>query len=211
MRTADDTLVIGGGTVKVLDATGGEVKVGGSLVQFGGQDLHGEFFTPETYFGAQLASKGEAVLDTMFNHGIPTHDSLKALTARQYPPVTVTKSDSGLMASVILRQREEYEAMLAELAQSGKLGWSSGSAPHTVQKKESGEITRWPLVEASLTPTPAEPKAHAVPLKSLIEEPQQEEEPIINSLKAIRRDLRRAGLTSSIRSLSRTIQGPRPT
>jgi hypothetical protein len=84
------------------------------------------------------------------------------------------RTDAGIVAEVILDRRDEYESMLAELADAGKLGWSSGSAPHAVRKGADGEITRWPLIEGSLTPTPAEPRASAVPLKALAGEPQKE-------------------------------------
>lgn len=204
---ADDTLVYWGGEVKITDQSDGEITVGGPLVQYGGRDLEGEYFTSDTYFGAQLATQGKAVLDTMFNHGMPSDDSLQELAARRYPPVTVTKADTGLMAEVILRQRDEYEALLARMADEGALGWSSGTAPHATERTEDGEITSWPLLEASLTHWPAEPRTRAVPLKSLVgQEPEEQQDPIIHSLQDVKRDLRGAALASSIRTLSRTIR-----
>jgi hypothetical protein len=45
-----------------------------------------------------------------------------------------------------------------ELVDQGALGWSSGSLPHLVDVATDGYIRRWPIVEGSLTPTPAEPR-----------------------------------------------------
>ncbi|MCY3778915.1 MAG: phage major capsid protein, partial [Chloroflexi bacterium] len=40
----------------------------------------------------------------------------------------------------------------------GILSWSSGSLPHLGEVGADGQIKRWPIVEGSLTPTPAEPR-----------------------------------------------------
>ena len=44
----------------------------------------------------------------------------------------------------------------------GVLSWSSGSLPHLVEVGAEGRIKRWPIVEGSLTPTPAEPRHSCV-------------------------------------------------
>jgi HK97 family phage major capsid protein len=65
--------------------------------------------------------------------------------------------------------RDEYERAVYGLAEKGKLGWSSGTAPHLVERNKS-HITRWPLgLDASLTPIPADPGNRAMPLKSWAE------------------------------------------
>jgi hypothetical protein len=54
---------------------------------------------------------------------------------------------------------DEYGSMIAKLCKQGKMGFSSGAAGHLVERKSMGgaaEITRWPIAEASITPTPAE-------------------------------------------------------
>jgi hypothetical protein len=71
--------------------------------------------------------------------------------------------------------RDEYEKAVYKMAEDGKLGWSSGTASHLVTRKaiktDSGtvhEVLTWPLgIDASLTPTPAEPRAAAYTIKSL--------------------------------------------
>jgi hypothetical protein len=76
--------------------------------------------------------------------------------------------------------------MIQELAKSGKLGYSSGATGHMVERKKMAdgryEITRWPIGEASLTPTPAEPMNMVKSLKDMygdMEDDGMEEEIMI--------------------------------
>jgi hypothetical protein len=163
MRNQADTLVFYGGEVKAL----GEGRVSGYCVRFGGKDLTGEFFTKDTYFGKHEGNG----MDVRFHHGFPV-DSTKAAQelARHHfkNAVEVTKDDIGLLATVVLDMANDYEKMLYELAEKKALGWSTGSAGHLVEIGEDGEIKEWPIIECSLTPTPAEPRNRVAPLKSLI-------------------------------------------
>jgi hypothetical protein len=76
----------------------------------------------------------------------------------------------------LLDLRSGYEAKLYGLVQAGKLGWSSGTAPHLVERKAIGDgrhqIEQWPLgLDASYTPTPAGGLVvNAGTMKSLLEE-----------------------------------------
>jgi HK97 family phage major capsid protein len=76
----------------------------------------------------------------------------------------------GVFAEIIIGARNEYEKMIADAGLAGALGWSSGTAPHLVDRKPAGkaqEIIKWPLgFDASLTPTPAEPRNGAIALKT---------------------------------------------
>jgi hypothetical protein len=81
---------------------------------------------------------------------------------------------------------DQYQKMIQELAKSGKLGYSSGATGHMVERKKMSdgryEITRWPIGEASLTPTPAEPMNMVKSLKDMygdMEDGMEEEEMII--------------------------------
>jgi HK97 family phage major capsid protein len=57
--------------------------------------------------------------------------------------------------------------MVVQLVEKGALGWSSGSVGH-LTRRSGKSITQWPIVELSLTPTPAEPRTLGVELiKSL--------------------------------------------
>jgi phage head maturation protease len=155
-----DTLVYIGGAVKALD--GG--KVGGYLVRFStaaDPDLAGDYFTAATDFGLDLSAKTRV----MFHHGFDAK-----LGRRRIAVADLKADDVGVWAEAILEERDEYEKAIGEMVRKGKLGWSSGSAAHLVEREPDGKamrITAWPIAEASLTPTPAEPRAVAVPLKSL--------------------------------------------
>lgn len=157
----DITIAIGGtGAVKAL----GNGKVGGYLVQFStanDPDLSGEYFTVNTDFDVEDG----AATAVYYHHGLD-----KTLKARKLGTGTIKKDTIGVWVEAQLALRDEYEKHIYKLAEQGKLGWSSGTAVHLAEYKPAGkatEITRWPLgLDASLTPTPAEPRTRVLPLKS---------------------------------------------
>lgn len=72
------------------------------------------------------------------------------------------------------RQEElakQYQDMIDDMIDSGKLAWSSGTLPNAYETdKSTGHIKCWPIVEGSLTPTPAEPLGTRVStMKSLFD------------------------------------------
>lgn len=157
-----DTLVFMGSTVKAL----GNGKVGGHLVLYGNPneaDFVGEYFTKSTEF--------------LFNDGAQSpvyyqHGQDPVLKQRVIGKGQMTRDEFGVWFEAQLEMRDEYERAIYDLAERGKLGWSSGTAPHLVERKAAGagkfEITRWPLaLDATLTPTPMDWRNRAVPLKSL--------------------------------------------
>lgn len=166
----EDGFVNFGDEVKAVKMDDGSVKLAGYLIRFGDAtktDLTGDYFTKDTDFG------DAAVSDGWFNHRVPVEYKGKRVTYKeQLPDVTLSKDDIGIFAEIVLGARNEYEKMIAELGLQKALGWSSGTAPHLVDRKQVGnayEITRWKLgLDASLTPTPAEFRNSVVPIKSLI-------------------------------------------
>lgn len=163
-----------GKTVKTMDEQPG--KIGGLLVYYTdakNKDLDEEYFTPETYLGAQ---KGNGV-DTIFHHGQPLRlpagvdaaqkARVDALSRKILPPVKTTLTDVGLWADVVLDLSDEYEKAVYDLAAAGRLSWSSGAVGHLVEKEPDGKITRWIIGEASLTPTPARPFQKVFPAEKL--------------------------------------------
>ena len=161
---APETVVAFGDAVKAL----GEGKIGGYLVRFSDaanpadRDLEGEYFTKATYFGPR---HGDGA-DTLFHHGMPVAEGLEALADRLLPPIKTTVDEIGIWAETVLNMADEYEKLIYELAAQGKLGWSSGAPGHMV-RRVGPQITRWPIAEGSLTPTPAEPRNRVVSLKTL--------------------------------------------
>jgi HK97 family phage major capsid protein len=89
------------------------------------------------------------------------------------------KDDNGILIDAILFNREQYIQALESL------GWSSGTASHLVDYERGEKSTwlkTWPLgLDASMTPTPAEPRNTVIPLKSLSDLlppiPEKESEP----------------------------------
>jgi len=159
-----ETVVWLGDAVKALDDEG---KIGGYLVRFStaaDPDLAGDFFTPLTDFGNAKSSP------ILYHHGLD-----KTLKARSLGLGDLKTDDVGVWLEGQLNLRDDYEQAIFEMAKQGKLGWSSGTASHLVQRKAVGkswEITSWPLgLDASLTPTPCEPRTKAIPLKSIVNQP----------------------------------------
>ena len=164
-----DTLVAFGDAVKAVLQEDGSVKLGGYLVRFTSPkrpDLAGDFFTAETQFGPSQKSLA------WFNHCYPVSYEDKSVEyTDMLGEATLTKDEIGIFAEIVLKARNAYEKVIAELGLAGKLSWSSGTAPHLVSRKQVGgayHITRWPIgLDASLTPTPAEPRNVVLPIKSL--------------------------------------------
>jgi HK97 family phage major capsid protein len=156
----EKTLIYSGSTVKALD----NGRIGGYLVRFSSAkapDLTGDFFTAETDFGPHLKTP------VLYQHGMDVK-----MGRRVIGEGAIRADDIGVWIEAQLEMRDEYEKSIYEMAKAGKLGWSSGTASHLVERVPSGkamQITRWPLgLDASLTPTPAEPRNQAVTLKSIM-------------------------------------------
>jgi hypothetical protein len=165
-----DTLIFPGGECKAL----ADGRVGGYLVLFGDAkraDLSGDFFTAETDFGLDQHTKSRIY----FDHGL--NPTLKKLYVGE---VELKIDAKGVFADGVIKARDEYSKQVKEiigkdlpaLIAGKKLGWSSGTAAHLVEREPVGDawkITAWPLgLDASLTATPCEPRTLAVPLKSWI-------------------------------------------
>lgn len=170
-KSAGDVLVFDGAEVKYIGDVDGGVHVGGYLVTFSdadNTDIVGDYFTKETDFGFDDEQKS---LPVYFNHGAPIkfRDGGDITIKRRIGAGTVTKDDIGLFIDAIIYNHDEYERAIS--SQMKSLGWSSGAVNYLVEREYTNNgvafIKRWPLGEASLTPTPAEPKNKAVELKSL--------------------------------------------
>ena len=176
-KLTDDMLIAWGGAVKAL----GEGRVGGIGVRFTNaddRDLEGEYFTEKTYYGARNGDGADCWIDHGFQ--IIEGEQGKQWADHLLSPVKATKEESGLWVETLCDMADEYEAMVYEMVEAGKLGWSSATAGHMRRVTDDGEITRWPIVEFSLTPTPAEPRNRVMTLKAykaLSTEPPQADPP----------------------------------
>ena len=153
-----ESLVYPGSTIKDL----GNGRIGGHLVLFttaADPDLTGDYFTAKTDFAVKASTNPML----FYNH---TFDDV--IGDRELGDASVKVDDTGVWVEAQLALRDEYERKIYEMAKAGKLGWSSGTAGHLVRRKKVGksyEITKWPIVEASLTPTPAEPRTSVMSMK----------------------------------------------
>jgi HK97 family phage major capsid protein len=160
MEPESDQLIYFGGEVKSL----GGGKIGGYLVRFTGPDdtdLEGDYFTSDTVFGKA------ADLDLYWNHGLDIKIGRESIGEG-----SLKKDEWGLWMEGVLDERKEYEKYIEKLIGEGKVGFSSGAVGHLVERERTGKsfwIKRWPIGEASLTHTPAEPRNSAVPIKSLLQ------------------------------------------
>ena len=133
--------------------------VKGYLVRFGDTatpDLDGDYFTCQTDFGFPAKAASRVPLNLYYHHGMDPVVGRKAIGTG-----FVKMTDEGLWYEAQIDMADEYGKMIARLAKAGKLGFSSGSAGHMVERESKGiahQITRWPIAEASVTPTPAEPR-----------------------------------------------------
>lgn len=155
-----DTLILFGGMVKTL----GHGKVGGYLVQYGDAtktDLVGDFFTDQTDFDVEFPAR----TSVYYNHALDAD-----LKGRKLGKGEMSADPVGIWVEAQLAMRDDYEKMIYKMADEGRLGWSSGTASHLVERKAAGaasQILAWPLgLDASLTPTPCEPRNAAISLKS---------------------------------------------
>ena len=137
--------------VKMVDAPAG--RIGGYLLVWGEarqRDLQGEYFTPETDVGLDWYEQRPV----LYHHGLD--GALKAAVIGVID--TLRRDEIGLWAEAQLDLHKRYVRAVQRLVDQGVLSWSSGSLPHLVEVGQEGRIKRWPIVEGSLTPTPAEPR-----------------------------------------------------
>lgn len=164
MDNEADALVFYGGAVKAL----GNGKLGGYLVEFadpatlkGSPDLDREFFAADTDYDLEEGKSATVYYD---------HGRDPVLKRRKLARGKMRTDDVGVWIETQLGLRDDYEKAVYRLAELGKLGWSSGSAPHLVEKKSVAGFTKivsWPLGDdASLTATPANHRSQAFALKS---------------------------------------------
>ena len=155
--------------------------VKGYLVRFGdtqSADLEGDYFTKSTDYGFPMSEGKRVPLNVYYHHGMDTSVGKKSIGTGY-----IKMDNTGLWYEAQLDLADEYGSMIAKLCKQGKMGFSSGAAAHLVERKSMGdvsEITRWPIAEASITPTPAEYRNSVKSLKEYYGmEPMMEEEEMV--------------------------------
>ena len=133
-----------------------------------GRDFDGEFFSPKTDFLFDWF-KGERPL--LYQH---TWDA-KVGTDALGGVVTHEKRKDGIWVQAQLDLRSKWYEAIRELIGNEALSFSSGAYPAGVVVAKSGEILRWPWVELTATPTPANPYASIAAMKAMDWPPLPEE------------------------------------
>lgn len=144
---------INGGKLKTL----GDGKVGGYLVMFGGpKDSQGEYFRDDVE--CHLEWYGGEKRPILYHHGLEDEDIIEEIG---YTDI-IRRDAKGLWAEGRLNMSDPRATQIYNDVRSGKIGWSSGSAPHLSKIDDAGGIWEWAIVEGSLTPTPAAGKRTTV-------------------------------------------------
>lgn len=139
-----------GQSVKAL----GDGRIGGYGVVWGSaqqRDLAGDYFTPES----ELWADQFPAVPVLYDHGQGQSPGVVGKTVRY------VRDHVGVWVEAQLDRANQYWKAVEELIDKGALAWSSGSVAHLVER-ERGWLKRWPIVEMSLTPTPAEPRLTTV-------------------------------------------------
>lgn len=136
--------------------------VEGLGVPFGApRAMHGKD-TYRTYFSARTdlaldttAADGSGPL--LWQHGMDPAVGL--MSVGRWTPVRTDKR--GVWVRAELDPKGPFTEPIGEALDAGLLGFSPGSAEHSVEVGPDGMIRQWPLWEVSLTPTPSNPLATA--------------------------------------------------
>lgn len=148
--------------LKTVDAETTEewLVLDGPLFLFGGEDLTGEFFTPETDSrSAYTETVGRLPIDAEHGFKITPDYPGRDEVLGYVDAGTIRDEKYGRLARHLLDRRNAYVQQVFEpLARAGLLGSSSEAAPEGVAKDRNGHILRWPLKRQSLTVEPAEPR-----------------------------------------------------
>lgn len=136
-----------GGALQVKSITADTVTVAGYGVLFGGTDLDGDTFTKSTAFALERMKRVPVFYDHAMDDDLD--DTPLGYVKEMH------QDDTGLWIEAQLNRNQRYTQAVMRLIESRAVGWSSGSVSHLV-RREGGAIRSWPIVEFSLTPTPAE-------------------------------------------------------
>jgi HK97 family phage major capsid protein len=137
-------------TLSIKSINDDSYTVAGWGVVFGGRDLEGDTFNEDTDFMLEVVP--EPIV--LYDHAM----ELKKVIGKV---VKIDKQKIGLWMEAQISRSAKYAEEILTLVKAGKLGYSTGSVGHLVERLE-GNIKRWGIYELSLTPTPAEPRTLGV-------------------------------------------------
>lgn len=124
-------------------------NIRGYAVLFDIQDLVGTKFTRNTDFWEGMTSGTPPLL---FDHGLDPKIGLSFVGQVKKKGL----DEIGIWFEAQMDRANRYADAIAQMIRSKRMGVSTGTSPHTMSV-DDGIITSWPILEISLTPTPAEP------------------------------------------------------
>jgi hypothetical protein len=143
----------------------GEDRIGAYGILWGDEsnkDLHGEFFTKDTEeLSVMLDQLGG--LPFMYHHA--ADGKLKSTVIGIVDKLE--SDDVGQWFEARIKDHEAYRKYVKPLIDRQALFPSSGTLPAAKRTKKNGEITRWPIIEMTGTPTPAEYRMLNVPIEEV--------------------------------------------
>ena len=165
--TEDAAPHLDGSAVKAMD----DDTIGGYAVLFGSADtpdIERDFYTKSTNFWLD---------DFGWPRPITYHHGMDAAT-RDNPVIghwtKAAVDDTGVWLTGQLDKAHAYYKAIKQLAERGYLKLSSDSAPQWVQRERQPNganfVKRWPLITASTTVTPMEPRMLPVEVKAFLAE-----------------------------------------
>ena len=165
---SDNWLHIQGGAIKAMADSD---DIGGYAVLFGdaaNHDIEKDYYTKSTNFWID---------DFGWPRPITYHHGMDAAT-RDDPVIghwtKATIDDTGVWLDGQLNRAHAYYKAIKQLAARGYLKLSSDSAPQWVQREKQPNganfVKRWPMITASCTVTPMEPRMMPVEVKAYLAE-----------------------------------------
>ena len=146
--------------LSITDATDDHVVIEGYAIRWDATDLEGERFLKSTDLDLELVPEKPIY----FDHGLP-EDAFPFASGMTVPSLETPighailerVDEVGVWVRAQLARANQYADGIRYLIEQGALGFSAGSAGHLVKTAANGDILRFPVVEYSLTPIPAQP------------------------------------------------------
>lgn len=143
--------------LRVLAVKADSAEISGYAVKFGGQDFMGAHFDDEATNFWGTWDENAADQPMLFDHGFDALLDISPLGAVKRRG----RDEVGLWFEAQLDRANEYVDAVLGLLSRKALGVSSGASDHMLRYWPNGAVRSWPIVEVSLTPTPAEPQLHS--------------------------------------------------
>jgi len=120
------------------------------------KDISGEYFSNGTDFSGTDNSR----VPTTFNHAIPQGDRpiFRKFADTTFGLAELKRLDNGIFGTITLDPSDPLASALADLIEAGALKFSSGSGVQFVRRGQDGHLTRWKILELSVTACPCEPR-----------------------------------------------------